>query len=201
MRKPGRRKPSVPKRSLIVERILVWADDFHTREDRWPKSTDELLAGGSAGIAWRRHACRAPVPPVRLGRAGTTPNRGPRIISSDAPEDPGMGAATPRTNGPLAGSEVGGGRGRAGGDVEGHRPGDAGGAARPAGGRVAGVAVAADGGRTGEAGAEAESLTALRPRPLQRKGASSRRRGPFPREVKAAACNLDISVLYYPLRP
>ena len=40
MRKPGRRKPSVPKRSLTVERILVWDDALHTREGRWPKTTD-----------------------------------------------------------------------------------------------------------------------------------------------------------------
>ena len=40
MRKPGRRKPSVPKRPLTVERILGWADDFHARNGRWPKTAD-----------------------------------------------------------------------------------------------------------------------------------------------------------------
>ncbi len=38
MRKPGRRKPSVPKPSLTVEQILAWADDFHVRNNCWPNS-------------------------------------------------------------------------------------------------------------------------------------------------------------------
>ena len=40
MRKPGKRKPCVPKPSMAVERILEWADDFHARKGRWPTTTD-----------------------------------------------------------------------------------------------------------------------------------------------------------------
>ena len=44
MRKPGRRKPSFPKPSLTVERILEWADDFHASKGRWPKTTDGAVS-------------------------------------------------------------------------------------------------------------------------------------------------------------
>ncbi len=40
MRKSGKRKPSIPRPFLTVERILEWADDFRARNGCWPKTTD-----------------------------------------------------------------------------------------------------------------------------------------------------------------
>ncbi len=40
MRKRRARKPFVPRPALTTAQVLVWADDFHRRTGRWPKTID-----------------------------------------------------------------------------------------------------------------------------------------------------------------